>query len=345
MSIHTATNRFILPPKVKSVEFYQHLFKDVLNSEQLGRRLVTLSEQARAFRQFDDLSEYALILSNFPSQTYQLIGQYYLAISFCQNGHGKLEKAKSILEKVASVAPLDYRAKAMVTLSSIALDTQQPDDTLRYCMEANRISTLSVTTIEALRGIAVLKSFEKYHKSALRDLESLYPLVRHAPPHIYFDYLNSLAVELAECGRLDEARNASRIACRSPLVSVYPEWRETAEELKAANRSFAVIDPSPQLPPNVLTLPLTRRAGEGLPAWAGRPALVVNYQQWKLRMAKKKRNGEKRMEEMDEREMFLDIMGIYTSDETTDAQRRKIYEAVIKAISGSDKGDDDKPGA
>jgi tetratricopeptide (TPR) repeat protein len=346
MSIQTATNRLILPPPVKSTGFYQHLFKDVLNSDQLGRKLIMLSEKARVFRRFDELSEFGLLLSNFPSRTYQLIGQYYLSLSLCRNGRGELDKARTILEQVACNAPLGYRAQAMISLSAISWDMDQPDDTLKYCLEASSISNFNVTTMQSLKAIAALKGREGFHRSALKDLENLYSLMRYAPSHIYFDYLNSLAVELGEAGRKYEARNIIQAVVASPLAFAYPEWRETADELKCADRSFAVIDPSPQLPGNVLTLRVTKREGEGIPAWAGRLAPVVNYEKWKKRMAKKK-NGGKRMEEMDEREMFLEIMGIYTSDETTDAERRQIYAAVIKVISKPkpDDDDDDKPGA
>jgi hypothetical protein len=242
MSKQTETNFFMFPPKaLKYVGFYQELLKGIVDYERLGKRLVMLSEQARAFRQFDGLSEYALILSKLPLKRYQSIGQYYLALSVCRNGRGELDKARAILEKVASDAPLKYRAHAMVTLSSISWDINQPENTLRYCIEASRISGFSEITVKALRGIAVLKSFEGFHKSALRDLENMYQIVKYAPPHIYFDYLNSLAIELADCGRLYEARNVSKIVCSSPLISIYPEWQETARELKEPNRSFISI--------------------------------------------------------------------------------------------------------
>ena len=69
------------------------------------------------------------------------------------------------------------------------------------------------------------------------------------------------------------------------------------------------------------------------PAWAGQPAPVVNYQQWKNRMAKKKKNGNKPVDQMNERDMMMEIMNLYTSDKTTNANRRKIYFAVMKAVS------------
>jgi hypothetical protein len=108
MSVQTATHRFMVPPMVKAIGFYEHLFKEVLSSEQLGNKLVALSEQARAVRHFDALSEYALILSNLPTKTYQTIGQFYLAVSLCRNGLGELDEARMILEVISKIVVLDF---------------------------------------------------------------------------------------------------------------------------------------------------------------------------------------------------------------------------------------------
>jgi hypothetical protein len=92
-------------------------------------------------------------------------------------------------------------------------------------------------------------------------------------------------------------------------------------------------------------MPRPERDDTEFPAWAGQLATVVDYQDWKRRMAKKKKNGNKPIEEMNEKDMFMEIMSIYTRRETTDAQRRKIYEAVVRIMSEPDKPDDEKPGA
>ena len=49
-----------------------------------------------------------------------------------------------------------------------------------------------------------------------------------------FDYLNSLAVELGEVGRKYEARNVIKHVLESPFTIAYPEWLETADDLKEA---------------------------------------------------------------------------------------------------------------
>ena len=92
-------------------------------------------------------------------------------------------------------------------------------------------------------GIATVKGREGFHQSALTDMESLIPILRYAEPRLFFDLLNSYATELGTVGRLNEARNVSSIVLASPFIHAYPEWRETAEELKPANRSFVAINP------------------------------------------------------------------------------------------------------
>jgi hypothetical protein len=62
-------------------------------------------------------------------------------------------------------------------------------------------------------------------------------------------------------------------------------------------------------------------------------------------MAKRKKNGDKKKsyEEMDERDMFFEIMQLYTSDETTDEQRRRIFDSVVSIMSEPDTPEPDEP--
>jgi hypothetical protein len=95
--------------------------------------------------------------------------------------------------------------------------------------------------MQAIRGTSTIRAIEGSHTHAVKDLESILPLIKYAPPRTYFDVLNSYAVELGEVGRKQEARNISRIVLASPLALVYPEWRDTAEDLKPANRAFISV--------------------------------------------------------------------------------------------------------
>jgi hypothetical protein len=94
------------------------------------------------------------------------------------------------------------------------------------------------SAITAQRMFAVINSEEGNHRGALA-LENLFQLAhaaRSSQPHVYYDYMNSLAVELCEVGRLEEAWNASQIALASPFACAYPEWRETRDEIELKGR-------------------------------------------------------------------------------------------------------------
>jgi hypothetical protein len=81
--------------------------------------------------------------------------------------------------------------------------------------------------------MAVLKASDGSHDHAIKDLESVLPIIKHVPPHTYFDFLNSYAVELGEVGRIDEAENVSRVTIASPFAPYYPEWRSTYSEIRS----------------------------------------------------------------------------------------------------------------
>jgi tetratricopeptide (TPR) repeat protein len=342
MSVTTAINRFIT---TSVAGLYQGLIASGLGFQEVANRLIKTAENAHAFRQYDRLHEAGKILSNFPLKQYQYIGQYYLALSMCRNGQVNILEARPFIEKLASVAPIPYRARAMQLLAATYGTQRNPEQELSFFVESLKTRA---STFLGLQGIALLKAKEGYHKQSLKDLENLRSFARYMPPHIYFDYLNSLAVELGEAGRKDEARNIIKHVLASPFAIAYPEWRETAEELREPNRSFAVISSLPLRPHNVLSMPAFERDGAEFPTWAGQPAPVLSYEKWTQRMAKKKKNGNKPIEQMTESDMIVRIINIYASEDTTDAQRRKMYDAMMKALSEPDKPekpDDHNPGA
>jgi hypothetical protein len=137
-------------------------------------------------------------------------------------------------------------------LAAVSAHLKKPDAELYYFTETLKASKDIATSLIAYLGIAVHKSREGYHKQALADLESILPVIKYAPAHTYFDILNSYAVELGEAGRKYEARSIMRVVLASPLAVAYPMWRETAEDLRPARRSFVAIS-SPSS--NVLSLP------------------------------------------------------------------------------------------
>jgi tetratricopeptide (TPR) repeat protein len=314
---------------------YQELLAGVLSYEQLGNRLITLAEQARAVRRFDNLSELAAILINYPLRNYQTIGQYFWALSLYRKGQHNIEKARVTLEHVACNAPSKYRAKAMLALSGLAWFGGEPEETLKYCLEASKSAEFDAVTLEALWGIAVLKARMGDHQSAVRDLENLHPSMRYAPPHIYFDYLNSLAVELGEAGRKSEARNVIKLALASPYAWAYPEWQQTGEDLRPASRSFIVPNSSPVRVGKLLKMPRVERSEA---AKQDRPARVISLQEWKMRTAKDETPSDKpsqnRPQTKSERVMY--IMNHITA-ELTDEELDSIIERIDEVHAEKDK--------
>ena len=297
MIVKTTSSRFITSSL--RAGFYQQLIGGMSSFQELGNRVVKIAEQAQAFRQYDKVKEAAQILANIPIKQYQSIGHYYLGL--CELRKGK--NPKDMFERVAEYAPARYRVLAMHSLAAMEARNHDYESELAWLVESLKVHP----SVDSLRGIAIVKAKEGDHRHALKDLERFYPLARYVPPHLYFAYLNSLAIELGEVGRKYEARNVIKHVLASPFAFAYPEWLETAQDLREANRSFVAISTSPLKPRNVLTMPTLERDGAEFPEWAGQPARVVNYQQWKQRMAKKKkRNGDKPVDQMDVKDMLME---------------------------------------
>jgi hypothetical protein len=253
MSVKTAANRFIVSPfQASRVGLYQHILDRAVSFKELGNRLIQHAEHAQAIRQVEQVQGAGELLANLPLKEYQVIGQYYLAWCDYRNNID----AREALEKIAEQAPLSYRARALQSLAAIEARKQDYASELRWLIESMKVSP----SAEALRGIAVVKAKEGFNRIALGDLESMLPLARTSQPIVFYSWLNSLATELGEVGRKDEAHNVIKHVLASPFIQAYPEWLETAEELKPRNRSFVVPDPSPPHMGKLLSMPVVEQA-------------------------------------------------------------------------------------
>jgi hypothetical protein len=117
-----------------------------------------------------------------------------------------------------------------------------------------------LTAHQANKEMAIFQSLDGDHYGALRTLEKSYPLIKslskqYAP--LRFDHLNSVATEMGEVGRLEEAHRFISIALASPFAPAYPEWLETRAELlekgRGASRSIVPVVGMPH--DNVILLP------------------------------------------------------------------------------------------
>lgn len=108
-------------------------------------------------------------------------------------------------------------------------------------------------------------------------------------PPIYYIYLNSLAVEMIEVGRLEEARNLSNIVLATPYTNAYPEWRETGADLAVRGyRSPRSVLSFPQKisPQNLLHLPEREHTERVRRNPFHQPRDVTRLEDWKKKMVK-----------------------------------------------------------
>ncbi len=334
MNIEIASNRFIGSPL--QTAFYKHIAGSILDFYQLGNWLVKYAEQARVYRQVDKVQGASEILLNIPLKEYQTVGQYYLG--WCKYRKGS-EEVKWILEKAAEETPLTtYRARAMLSLAAVEARKDDITSELYYGLESMKVTSNLTTKLEALKGIAVIKAKEGYHRHALKDLEALVPLARYADPVVYYDYLNSLAVELGEVGRLKEARNISNIVLASPFACAYPEWRETWDDIERkayrTSHSFVSLTHRASKPNNVLLLPLREQGHRnGSVKYARSPfhqqASVTVLQQWKHKMAEQHndalKDSDKDNSQYSDKELVLKVMEVVAK---RNFSRKKLLEVI-----------------
>jgi hypothetical protein len=229
--------------------------------------LLSFGDSAIALRQGDRLREVSHALSSLPLPEHiKAIGQYF-------NGWTARDREtrRASLEYAASYAPPVYRARAILSLAGLARNTgddRWPQLYAEAVHQARRAQDV-YTAVHAGKMLAVRRAVEGDHPRAIDDLESLWPMVRliaKRDPATYYDWLNSLAFELSEVGRLDEAARAIRIVSASPLIAFNPEWRETAREIEQQQQAAPLIITVPELKPQrapVVAVVITPRAGTG----------------------------------------------------------------------------------
>jgi hypothetical protein len=213
--------------------------------------LIKLAEEAHAFQHKELLKDISQSLLNLPyPPESKMVGCYYYAHAVKREGQNDVERAQTLFEYVADHGPLPYRCRAINSLGDMAWAQADLKSALLLFTEAGRFAIRNCIydlrcTLTTQRMISVIKSNLGDHTSALAMLEKLFPLAKSILPiypHHYFNYLNSLAVELSEVGLLPEAQAACEIVWKSPFTAKYREWIETREEIasKQLSRSRSI---------------------------------------------------------------------------------------------------------
>jgi tetratricopeptide (TPR) repeat protein len=235
---------FAEPPQTPGTLSHPALYQVILTSLTQAERsrddraafagqLVNLAEQSYLFREVETLDSASQLLMQLPlPRQYRSVGRYYQALRLQQFGHGNLDKARRLFELVADDAPVFYRTRATVSLGANAWHRGDSQTALSLYRDASRLAPgdflcATFSTLQARRMLAVAASLNGDHRSSLRLLEDLSPLasmLRDYQPLGYYDYLNSLAVELIEVNRLEEASYFSTLVLSSPFASAYPEF-------------------------------------------------------------------------------------------------------------------------
>ena len=328
MSKRTDNSLFIVSSMPR---LYQQLLKGIVSYEALGKRIIKQIQLAHAFRRVEQVRELSNALLNIPIKECQLIAQYYLVWCKCREREYDSETLERIIDQTNT-----YKVKGLLSRAAFEGYKGNTDSELYFYKEALKASPTISEFIEASKAIAVVKAKEGLRSSAIRDMENLIPIIRYAEPLAYCDVLNSYAVELGELGRLYEASNISRLVLASPFAYAYPEWQATANDLRGLSKSFAAINQPSYLPRKVLYMPANRYETEAIEQ--SRLARVFSFQAWKKKMAKKKEKPPQNA-----KEIFMWMINIFSSSDTSDHERRRIYEAAAKIIAerNNPKLDDD----
>jgi hypothetical protein len=220
-------------------------FLSISNSfqdELWAKRMIAMADVAYAQKRNHELQSLGQLLEL--TGRYKIIGAYYRGLAALESGSGDLNHAQRLLEQASEYAQAQYRAKAILSLGAIEGYRGNISAELQHYERALRIEQADYyTRIETSRAVALIHSLEGDHRRAVEHLESLHPVARHFArlnPRMYFDLLNSLAVEYAECGRIEEAEAAIRPVIVSPLARSIEEYRQTAAEIAEQRSSKAI---------------------------------------------------------------------------------------------------------
>jgi hypothetical protein len=210
--------------------------------QRIGYKLVTIADGLHATRQYGELGEIAkLLVSPALSGELGATGLYYQALSEA-NVSRNIAKASKLFEATFSFAPEPYRSRAVLALAAIEWNERGLSSAMPFYTEAmsrathrNKINDLH-TVLGANRMLSFARNLEGDNRGALALLETYLPLAdfaRRIKPHLYYDTLNSIAVEKSILGKTEEALNISRVVVSSTYARAYPEWRETYDEIAA----------------------------------------------------------------------------------------------------------------
>ncbi|MEK6299094.1 MAG: hypothetical protein AABO41_00100 [Acidobacteriota bacterium] len=329
-------------------------------ARRLATELVSTAEQAYARRQLDIVRLAGLALMDLPlAHEYRSVGLFYQTLGM-SGGTENAIKAR-LFERLADEASGRYRVKALLALGAGSITSSDRKAALFFLQEAMQLMTRDkaadlVTALWVNKGTAVVTGNHGDHQGALAGLQALYPLARTAgrmDAVAYPDYLNSLAVELGEVGRLEEARRVSQMILASPLAPAYPEWTETLADievkLRGASRSIVTVPPVPRAPslPSDSLARIVSWPGdypqqvEATPIAANHSASIVSLHDWKRRTESQSKGGTFKKPTAEEiRSMdFTEKQATITRSVYAEEVNEDLLDSILKVVCEPDTGD------
>jgi len=324
-------------------------------------KLVSAADNAYVARQFDIVGNVGQLLSTLPlSGGLESVARYYQALSLNRGTRGDTARAGSLFEQVADEAPSQYRARAMLALGANSFATSDHRRATYFYRDVMEIvardhSFDPVTLCVAGRMTAVIRGIDGDHRGAVDDLERMFPLARMVSSlqaYAYYEYLNSLAVELGDVGRVEEARRISQIAVASPYARMYPEWRETLDEIESktrrASRSIVGVSQAPSeerdSPTQILSWSDDHvRQSNSAPRRAIHSAKVISLQDWKNKLEKKSNQNKRKKPTAEEiRSMdFTEKQATITRFVYADEVSEEILDSILEVTSTPNADDRD----
>ncbi len=199
------------------------------------RRLVALANRAALYRQ-DRLEGLVASLRQTPFESLYKRVEYFEALLQARRGEGDRTQAFGELERLALTADSELRACSLLSLGFFSVQSQDYRSALEYYHEAGRFvpSDSPLLLFRLLKNKASTLAMIGDHRAALALLDSIAPFARRAlavEPMLYFDWLNSWSLEMAEAGNFDEAIAAAAVVGRSTAALIAPSLRESAREI------------------------------------------------------------------------------------------------------------------
>jgi tetratricopeptide (TPR) repeat protein len=313
-----------------AAQFYQAIVRNLIRgmlAESQIAYLIAVLEQARSERKFEIVDALAGVLIEARiSTSVQGVGLYFKGLAL--TNQGKLVEAHSILDRAAATAAAPFSSRALISIGAVAALSSEPEIQRESYIRASR-STDPFTLLHAHKMIAVLESGDGNHRASIQQLEGMFSFARSYSafyPHSYYDYLNSLAFEMAEVGRLDEARQVSQTVLASPLARLYPECHETRAEIELRRQrgSRSVVSIRPLQETNVLEFRMRGDQHKPARSRTGFGALL-NFPE--KAMAKKKES--KGLSAMSTQEKQKEAIRLLLYDDDTDEEA---VDAVLKVL-------------